>query len=172
MSTCSIDIQWYSVQVSSPLHCPYDFPYREVHPAQRPQHKKGVEPLEHVQRRAKKLSGHLKHLSYNDSLWEMFSFSLEKRMPWGDLTGTSQCLEGTYKKDRPKFYMDNYESTKGNNFKLKYQKFKGLDTIVGFRPLNAVHELLAEAFEMYFNIVKRRANPQSVSVLIHLRSRF
>jgi len=52
-----------------------------LHPALRLQHKKDVEPLEHVQRRAKKLSGDLGHLLYNDTLWEMVLCSLEKRRP-------------------------------------------------------------------------------------------
>lgn len=61
---------------------------------------------------------------------------------------------------------------KENNFKLKDVNSKGLYTIMGFRRPNAEHELLAEAFQKVFDIIKRRVNPQSVTVLIHLRSHF
>lgn len=43
---------------------------------------------------------------------------------------------------------------------------------MGFRRPNTEHELLAEAFQKVFDIIKRRVNPRSVTVLIHLRSHF
>ena len=44
-----------------------------------PQHRKDVELLERVQRRATKMISRLEHLSYQESLRELGLFSLERR---------------------------------------------------------------------------------------------
>ena len=63
-----------------------------------PQHKKDMELLEQVQRRAKKMIGELEHLPYRDKLRELELFTLEKRRPQGNRIAAFQYLKGAYKR--------------------------------------------------------------------------
>ncbi|KAK4824308.1 hypothetical protein QYF61_013053 [Mycteria americana] len=89
-----------------------------------PQHKKDVDLLEQVQRRATKMIRGMEHLSYDERLRELGLFNLEKRRLWGDLIVAFQYIEKAYKAGKRLFAKPCSDRTRDNGFKLKEGRFR------------------------------------------------
>jgi len=80
-----------------------------------PQHRKDMELLEWVQRRATKIIGGMEHLSYEERLRELGLFSLEQRKLLA-----YQYLKGDYKKHGDRLFSRACcDRSRGKGFKLK-----------------------------------------------------
>uniref|UniRef100_A0A8B9J1E0 Reverse transcriptase domain-containing protein n=1 Tax=Amazona collaria TaxID=241587 RepID=A0A8B9J1E0_9PSIT len=90
-----------------------------------PQHKKDMELLEQVQRRATRMIRGLEHLPYEDRMRKLGLFSLQKRRLCEDLIAAFQYLKGAYRDAGERLFIrDCSERTRGNGFKLKQGKFR------------------------------------------------
>ncbi|KFU91948.1 hypothetical protein M959_03533, partial [Chaetura pelagica] len=90
-----------------------------------PQHEKGIDLLERVQRSAMKMVKGLEYLCYEDRLRNLGLFSLEKRRLWGDLIAAFQYLKGSYRKaGEGLFKREGSDRTRGNGLKLKESRFR------------------------------------------------
>ena len=84
------------------------------------QHRKDMDLLEQVQRRATKMIRGLDHLSYKYRLRELGLFSLEKRRLQEDLISAFQYLKGAYKEPGKGLLIRACsDRMRGNAFKLK-----------------------------------------------------
>ncbi|KFQ77119.1 hypothetical protein N337_09177, partial [Phoenicopterus ruber ruber] len=103
-----------------------------------PQHKKDMDLLEQVQKRATKMMRGLEHLSYEDRLRELGLFSLEKRRLQGDLLAAFQYLKEAHKKaGEGLFTRACSDMTRDNGFKVKEGRFR-LDLRKKFFPLRVM----------------------------------
>ncbi|KAK4827594.1 hypothetical protein QYF61_019496 [Mycteria americana] len=90
-----------------------------------PQHRKDMDLLEQVQRRATKMIRGMEHLPCEERLRELGLFSLGKGKLWGNLIVAFQYLKGAYKKDGNRLFSRAYcNRTRGNVFKLKEGRFR------------------------------------------------
>ena len=90
-----------------------------------PQHKKDIQLLEQVQRRATKMIRGLEHLPYKDRLRELGIFSLEKRRLQGDLKASFQYLNGANRKAWEGLFIRACSNRiMGNGFKLEKGRFR------------------------------------------------
>ena len=89
-----------------------------------PQHKKGIELLEQVQRTAMKIIRGLEHLTCRDRLGELRLFSLEKRRIGGDLLAVFQYLKGSDRKAGDLLRRVGSNRMRGNGFKLEECRYR------------------------------------------------
>ena len=90
-----------------------------------PQHRKDMDLLQQVQRRATKIVGGMEHLSYEERLRGLGLFSLEKRRLWAAFIVAFQYLKRAYKKGREGlFTRAGSDRTRGNDFILKEGRFR------------------------------------------------
>ncbi|KAK4827913.1 hypothetical protein QYF61_022361 [Mycteria americana] len=87
-----------------------------------PQHKKDMELLEQVQRRATKMIRGLEHLSYEDRLRELGLFSLQKRRLSADLIAAFQHVKGPTGKLERDFLQGHVVIGQGGRFRLDIRK--------------------------------------------------
>jgi len=87
-------------------------------------HRKEMDVLRRIERRATKMIRGLEYLSYKDRLRELGLFSLEKRRLQGDLIATFQYMKGAYRKDGEGLFTRMCcDRTRGNSSKLKEDRF-------------------------------------------------
>jgi len=115
-----------------------------------PRHRKDMDLLEQVQRRAAKMVRGMERLFYDERLRELGLFSLEKRRIQGDLIAAFQYLKKAYKKAREGLFRPAWSCrTTCNGFKLKENRFR-LDIRKKFFTARVVrhwHRLPGEAVD-------------------------
>ncbi|KFR04910.1 hypothetical protein Y956_04698, partial [Nipponia nippon] len=104
------------------------------------QHRKDMDLLEWVQRRATKMIRRLEHLSYEERLRELGLFSLEKRRLQGDHIAAFQYLKRSYMKDGDRLFSRACcNRIRANGFKLKEGRSR-LDRMKKFFTMRVVKD--------------------------------
>jgi len=115
-----------------------------------PQHKKNIDLLEWVQRRATKFIRGMEHLCCEERLRQTELFSLEKRRLQGDVTAAFQYPKGACRKDGENIFSRACcDRTRSNGFKLREGRFR-LDRRKRFYTMRVVkhyNRLAREAVE-------------------------
>ncbi|XP_076451264.1 uncharacterized protein B0403.1-like [Babylonia areolata] len=88
------------------------------HSVWQPRHKTLRTDIEDVQRRATRLIGSLKQLSYPERLASLRLPSLEHRRTRGDMIDVYKYVHGIYDTDRPMLHLFQGRDTRGNTLKL------------------------------------------------------
>jgi len=117
------------------------------------QHRKDVDLLEQVQRRATKIIRGMELLCYEERLRELGLFSLENRMLQGDLTVAVQYLKGAYMKAGEGLLTRACsDRTRDNGFKLEEVRFRldRRDKIFSMRVVRHWNRLPREAVDAPF----------------------
>jgi len=90
-----------------------------------PHHRKDMDLLEQVQRRATKMIQGLEHFSYEERLRALGLFCLEKSRLQRDRVADFQYLKGAYRKDGDSLFCKACcNTTRSNGFKLREGRFK------------------------------------------------
>ncbi|PKU45128.1 hypothetical protein llap_4579 [Limosa lapponica baueri] len=115
------------------------------------QHKKDMDLLKQVQKRAVKMIRGLEHVSYKDRLGELELFSLEKRRLWGDLISAFQYLKRAYRKDGERLFIRIIDE----DIKENGSQYRALGDPTRDRPptgFNSIHHhSLGPALQPVFN---------------------
>ena len=89
------------------------------------QYRRNMDPIEHIQRKATKMTQGMENLSYKDRQRELGLYSLEKRGLQGDPRAAFQHLKGGCKKEGNRLFSRVCcDRTRGNGFKQKEGRFR------------------------------------------------